>query len=442
MQMADRRESENFQGKHSRPSAPIQSPNSRSFDVNVNKNGSSMSSPRHSQNLQQERFPIPAHSADLTNRASHAMPQKANMIDSQQSIPSSASVAPNEQRRDSNDVRSQDLGQESTRSYGARAKGTPSSTSQPHEGATEKHRGAPQNKNEDPASRMQIREMANSLLGKQPQGPTVDSSVFSQQIERRSIFKENPNVYYMNGESLSRPLSIPPDIRKKRWIFVAIAFIIACLMLFFYFDHVINAPARAEEQMQELLAREVSTNPPDMLKMLSRTDKKIKSSLESTAKKGGYEIVDMTDPNSSSTDMNLVKLPPGVSKEEAAVLYAQGLNNLTALQAVTLLDGAWDLDVDRSQGLNISLHYADFKSSSLTTAIAQAIASEGLTRGKTNESGDDDGFGNAYSSGTIMIKNVDYDWTVSATHLKEVYSVYGMPENATYVGIRIIKKPS
>lgn len=289
------------------------------------------------------------------------------------------------------------------------------------------------------AAHKQLKGLADSLLGSDSPKLTVDPQIMPQPIERRNIFKENPNVYYLNGESLSRPLTVPPDIKKKRWIFVLLAMIIAALMLFFYFDQILSAPARAQEQMQEALAQDMPTNPPDLLKMLNRSDKKIKSSLEAVAKKGDYSILDLSDKKASPTEMDLVKIPSTLSEEEGAEYYENGLNKLNALQLVTLLHGGWDLNVDRTSGLNISLHYADFKSTSPKTAIAQAIAAEGLSRGKTTESGDDDGFGNAYSSGSIMIKNVGYTWTVSSTYLKDVYSTSGVPENATYVGVRIIK---
>ena len=285
----------------------------------------------------------------------------------------------------------------------------------------------------------QIKGLADSLLGSSSPKNVVDPAFLPQQIERRNVFKENPNVYYLNGESLSRPLAIPPDIKKKRWIFVGIAVIIACLMLFFYFDQIVSAPARTEAEMHEMLSRDVATNPPDLLKMLSMTDKKIKSSLSKTATKNDYAILDLSS-DKTPTEMNLVKIPSDVTEEEGSELYSQGLNNLNALQLVSLLNGGWDLNVDRTSGLNISLHYADFKSNSPSSAIAQAIAAEGLSRGTTSETGDDDGFGNYFSTGSIMINNIDYAWTVSSTYLSEVYPVSGIPDTATYVGVRIIRK--
>lgn len=288
--------------------------------------------------------------------------------------------------------------------------------------------------------RRQIQGIANSLLGSPSPTFTVETGVMPQQIERRNIFKENPNVYYLNGESLTRPISLPKDIKKKRWIFVVLAILIASFMLFLYFDQIVGAPARAETQMHELLARDTATNPPDLIKLLDRSDKKIKSSLKSVANKNDYSIIDITDEVDKDKEMTLMKIPSGLTEDEGKELISKGLSNLDALQLVSLLDGGWDLNVDRTSGLNISLHYADFKSTTPTKAIAIAIASEGLSRGTTTNSGDDDGFGNAYSSGSIMIKGVDYAWTVSSTYLKNVYSAYGIPDNATYVGIRIIKK--
>lgn len=299
---------------------------------------------------------------------------------------------------------------------------------------------ASENDKNNSATRKQIQDIANSLLGSPSPALTVEPGVIPQQIERRNIFKENPNVYYLNGESLLRPLNLPKEIKRKRWIFVIVAVLIASLMLFLYFDQIVGAPARAETQMHELLARDTPTNPPDLLKLLDKSNKKIKSSLNSVASKNDYSIIDITNEADKDNEMTLMKIPSSLTEEEGFELISKGLSNLDALQLVSLLDGGWDLNVDRTSGLNISLHYADFKSTTPTKAIAIAIASEGLSRGSTTNSGDDDGFGNAYSSGSIMIKGVDYAWTVSSTYLKNVYSAYGIPDNATYVGIRIIKK--
>lgn len=293
-------------------------------------------------------------------------------------------------------------------------------------------------------TKRQMRELADSLLGSPSPLPksNSDPTVIPQQAERRNIFKENPNVYYFNGESLSRPLHLPKEIKRKRWIFVAIAVVIACLMLFFYFDQIISAPAKTQQEIQDVLSQDIKTNPPDLLKILGWSDKKIKSSLTKAASKGGYGIIDITDERVSSNEIDLVKIPAGLTVEEGAEMYARGLSNLSAIDLIKLLYGGWDLNVDRTQNINISLHYADFKSHTPKTAIAQAIASESLSRGTTSESGEDDGFGNEYSSGSIMINGSDYAWTVSSTYLTDVYSVSGIPENATYVGVRLIKKIS
>ncbi len=261
----------------------------------------------------------------------------------------------------------------------------------------------------------------------------------TRQYGRRNPFKVNPNVCYLNGQSLSRPLDVPRDILSKRWIFVAIAAVIACVILYFYFAFVVSAPQQQEKELTQILTQDLSTNPPDILDMLTLTDKKIKKSLKSTAKEGGYTIIDITSEKAKDTDMHLVKLPVGVSEEEGTAAYSEGLKKLDVINLAKILNSGWDLDVDRSQGLNISLHYADFKSSSPTEAIYQAIATEGLSRGTTSDSGEDN-YGNFYSSGSIMINSIDYAWTVSSTYLKDIYSVSGIPDSATYVGIRIIKQ--
>lgn len=391
---------------------------------NLNRNGFSQSQPLHSQNLNSmnTNSAIPAnsdaHNSIRTNQSASLNVQQGNSYERAAKIP-----------RNTNSSGSINL----NGSFNGPNQAIPANTNAVSPGYVSRGQN-------DNVTREQIHDTSNSLLVPIPPTLAVEQKAFPQQIERRNIFKENPNVYYLNGESLSRPLTLPKEIKTRRWIFVGIAVLIASLLLFLYFDQIVSAPVKVEAQMNELLSQDNPINPPDLLKLLDKSDKKIKSSLIAVADKNDYSIIDITDKADSKNEMSLMKIPSGLTDEEGKELYSKGLNNLNAIQLVSLLYGGWDLNVNRTSGLNISLHYADFKSTTPTKAIAQAIAAEGLSRGTTSESGDDDGFGNAYSSGSIMIKGVDYAWTVSSTYLKNVYSANGIPDNATYVGIRVIKK--
>ncbi len=252
------------------------------------------------------------------------------------------------------------------------------------------------------------------------------------QVNQRQIFKENPRVYYMNGESLSRPFTLPRKERIGQIILVVIAAFIAGALLFSYFDSTTNEPERIQSEMKENLARNVSLDAPNLLSLLDLDD----ATIDATIKASGATFYD-TSPVGSATTYATIKLPSDVSLEEAGTLYMTGISKLNAAQASLLLNGAWKLEVDRTDGMNISLHFADFKSGSVENAITAAVETQDLERGGEGDSGEDDGYGNAYSTGSIMVNGSSYIWTVSAVALKQVYSVAGLPDTSVYVGVRI-----
>lgn len=262
----------------------------------------------------------------------------------------------------------------------------------------------------------------------------VDTSANKMQVKQRQVFHENPNIYYMNGESLSRPMTLPPSAKVGIIVIIIIAAILASVAFYMYFDATTNEPAREQARMQEQLDREVTLDLPDLLSMLELDDATIDAQLKGT----GATFFERSAVGTGE-DYEMIKLPADVTLVDAAAMYASGVSKLTPSQAATLLNGSWDLVIDRSNGLDLSLHYADFKSGNEANAISNAIAAEGLERGTVTDSGDNDGYGNHFTQGTIMINGVVYDWTVSSVALKDVYSINGLPDDAVYVGIRIKK---
>lgn len=262
----------------------------------------------------------------------------------------------------------------------------------------------------------------------------VDTSANKMQVKQRQVFRENPNIYYMNGESLSRPMTLPPSAKVGIIVIIVIAAVLASVAFYMYFDATTNEPAREQARMQEQLDREVTLDLPDMLSMLELDDATIDAQLKGT----GATFFERSAVGTGE-DYEMVKLPADVTLVDAAAMYASGVSKLTPSQAATLLNGSWDLMIERSNGLDMSLHYADFKSGNESNAITNAIAAEGLERGTVTDSGDNDGYGNHFTQGTIMINGVVYDWTVSSVALKDVYSINGLPDDAVYVGIRIKK---
>lgn len=260
----------------------------------------------------------------------------------------------------------------------------------------------------------------------------VYHTIAPTQLTYRKMYQDNPRIYYMNGDSLSRPLELPQNTRAGLVVLLTVAAIIAGVVFYMFFDATANEPAREQAKMEESLSRNVPLKLPNILSLVELDD----AGIDAAIKSSGDTFFERS-PVGSGDEYEIVKLPAGVDLIEAASLYATGLSKLSPSQAATLLNGSWDLKVDRTQGLNISLHYADFTSGNAQRAIQNAITSEDLGRGTVTDSGDDDGFGNVYTTGTIMINGKSYEWTVSAIQLSEVYSINGLPDDAYYVGIRI-----
>lgn len=265
-----------------------------------------------------------------------------------------------------------------------------------------------------------------------PEGILKELGLQSQQDSPYRRSGVNPNVRYLSGDVLSRPLDIPRGSRRGLYVSVALAVVLACAFVFVFLDTTASAPAREIEKMEESLSRDVSLDLPDMASLLPLDDASIDAKLKET----GATFFERK-PAGTAEVYEIVKLPSDVTLLEAGELYAIGIGKLSAPQAVTLLNGSWDLAVERKNGMNMSLHYADFKSGSLENVITNAVAAENLAQGGEPDRGEDDGFGNAYATGPITVADKNYTWTVSACPLKQVYSVAGLPDDAAYVGIRI-----
>ena len=130
-----------------------------------------------------------------------------------------------------------------------------------------------------------------------------------------------------------------------------------------------------------------------------------------------------------------LKLPADVSLEEAGLMYVQGIDKLSAGDAVKLLKGAWTLTVSRKAGDDMRLRYADFASGTIEKAVQGAMQVEGLENAEVTDSGVDDS-GNTYQAGVVSTDNGTYNWRVSVIELDEVYDISGLPNTAFYVGIR------
>lgn len=253
------------------------------------------------------------------------------------------------------------------------------------------------------------------------------------QIKRRQLYKENPRVFYPNVDSLSRPSHLPSSARLMIGIIIGVAIIVAAIIFFLYYDASKFAPEREQEAVAEAISEANDLSLPNLLGMVDKTNQEVFDELKDA---GGtyYEKVAVSD---ASSQCEIIKLPEGISVVEAAAMYSTGISKIKTLEAISLLDGLWDLELDRRNGENISLHYVDFNSGSVEAAIKEAKRLEELDRGTETDSGEDDGFGNTYATGTIMINGNTYGWTVSALKLTSFYSLSNIPDSVAYVGIRI-----
>ena len=241
-------------------------------------------------------------------------------------------------------------------------------------------------------------------------------------------------VRYLDGSALSRPLDMP----RNQWLIAAV-FLVAAIGIGSYFgyqiiDEVVNAPARAQASVEENLTREVSLDLPVLPDLIFYSNEDIAAYFN----EAGYTIYDKTEEEiaAAGVGFDYIKLPSDVGLEEAGLLYLKGIPNIGAADAAKLLNGSWEMVVDRSSTTDYRLRYADFASGSIEAAIQNAIAAEGLAESAYGDAGVD-GSGNTFQAGTVVIGDYTYNWQVSACPLSGVYKNDGLPDDAVYVGIRL-----
>ena len=241
-------------------------------------------------------------------------------------------------------------------------------------------------------------------------------------------------VRYLDGSALSRPFEMPPNQRIFAAVFLVIALGIGGFFGFKIIDAAVNAPARAAATVEENLTRDISLDLPPLTTLVTYSIDSIRASFD----EAGLTIYDLTDEEIAAVAVGLdfFKLPSDVSIQDAMLLYAQGIPNLSAADAALILNGSWQLIGDWSTGIDLKLRYADFASGTIEASLQNAMIAEGLDTSTLGESGVD-GSGNTYQLGTIDVEGMTYNWQVSVCPLSGIYDINGLPDTATYVGIRI-----
>ncbi|MGI6045732.1 MAG: hypothetical protein ACOYCA_02685 [Eggerthellaceae bacterium] len=168
---------------------------------------------------------------------------------------------------------------------------------------------------------------------------------------------------------------------------------------------------------------------PDICSLMGKDADSIKSTLSENGDRfiEGAEV---------SGGISLIKVPDGQSEEEASNLHAENPQNLSLADTLDMISGSYEIVCKGSPATNIGLHYADYDSKSIATALDNAREKEGFSTEEIISSGEDE-TGNTYIMGRTSRGKAVYTWRISAVPLSSIYPRDGIPEDAVYVGIRV-----
>jgi hypothetical protein len=238
-------------------------------------------------------------------------------------------------------------------------------------------------------------------------------------------------VVYPGANLPDANFTFPKNNRKLLSIFVIVACLVGAIAIFAFVETVFIAPAAESATIEEKISAATPTTLPKLSSFIGLTDAEIYASL--TADGNTYYEVAQTD---GSLNYEVMKIPADLTLVDAAAYYAEGISNLSALHAFELLDGSWDLEIDRETGETIKIHWADFTSTDAEEAVATAATNQGFDVASATGNGVDSS-GNTYIEGSFIQNSTTYSWRVSAIELSEIYSVSGLPDTSLYLGIRI-----
>lgn len=251
-------------------------------------------------------------------------------------------------------------------------------------------------------------------------------------------------INYLSSKGIDRPESLPKQQLVVLGVIVLIAASVAMGVLYHYVSSYVSEAEATEEAINTNLSRDVSYDIPVLTAIVELDNDGILQLFTAY----GYNIYDESaDEESTETstdettddeeeDLELVKFASDLDLDEAVALYDEGIGNLDAVDASLLLTGMWTLEIDRSDGVNMVIHYVDFSSGDLEEAVQTALEIEGFDADTASEI-DEDSSGNTYRYGTIEVNGSSYTWRISVIELSEVYDISGLPDDAIYVGIRI-----
>ena len=245
--------------------------------------------------------------------------------------------------------------------------------------------------------------------------------------------REDGPVTYLEAECLERPLEMTKDNYRKLIPILLVALILSAAVIIAYNMAVMGDVQRTREAVEAAISRDVSLDLPQLKDYAGKTNEAMIASLKSA----GYNLYDNTNDEDRNVDgFDMFKIASDMDPERASQAYAQGLDNLKAVDTARYLKGSWRFLVSRANGAEIRLRYADFDSSDPTAAIQAAAQAQGFDDVNIADAAVDT-MGNTNISGTFKKDKVEYAYTISSCDLSQVYEIEGLPENAQYVGIRV-----
>lgn len=273
-----------------------------------------------------------------------------------------------------------------------------------------------------------------------PVSPDIDApsfvrrSTFSEQLGVR-VVNDGP-VNHLTADSLERPLEMPKSERRKAYYIAAIAAVLSLLVLAYYNFNVFSDRQAMAESVEDVLNRGVTLDLPVIQDYVGLSNEEILNSFRDF----GFVLYDHTSiEDTNANGFDVYKLAGDVSVEDAAAAYDQGIDTLKPTEAARILSGSWRYLVSRPAKTEMRLRYFDFNATTATTAINDAVASQGFDPEGVSEMAEDT-MGNINVTGTFEKNGVNYQYTISVCDLSQVYDIEGLPETAQYVGIKVTEQ--
>lgn len=244
---------------------------------------------------------------------------------------------------------------------------------------------------------------------------------------------------YMKAPALRRGIRMPGQVKGAIAILGALALLLAAFFGMRAYDAVANAPARYAQSIEDAIQSGPGLELPVLNNYVGSDTASIRTNFSDT----GYATIDVeelyaeNEEDIDESSLDLVKIPGNMDRSTAEELFKKSLRRAPVLDAISYLVGSWRFSASLSTGTDLKVKYADLESANIEEAISKAIAAQGWSDSTFGETGVDQS-GNTFQNGTITINEQNFNWSISACPLDEVYNVSGLPENSFYVGARLV----